>query len=144
MPERLGRADRTETADPVALAAYMRTEPAVHRDAAHCVVAALPGVAVGDISNQPGRQQPHIAEPAAAEHHLVEGRHPASGRVAAAARHSGCLELRRIVARLRRVSVGAAFLLARWHPDKDFVGETEGCEDLFADDVAIILAGHRL
>src|SRR5262249_60195227 len=74
----------------------------------------------------------------------VAGRQPAGGGVAAAARHSGCLELRRIVARLRRVSVGAAFLLASWPSDKDFVGETEGCEHLFADDVAIILAGHRL
>src|SRR5215510_3117879 len=75
VPERLGRADRTETADPVALATHMRAEPAVHRNAAHRVVAALPGVAAGDISNQPGRQQPYIAEPAAAEQHLVECRH---------------------------------------------------------------------
>src|SRR5215475_15437188 len=130
MSERLGRADRTETADPVALATHMRTEPAMHRDAAHRVVAALPGVAAGDISNQPGRQQPHIAEPAAAEQHLVEGRHPASGGVAATAWHSSSFELRRIVARLRRVSVGAAFLLASRHSDKDFVSETNGCEHL--------------
>src|SRR5262249_45270800 len=122
----------------------MRTEPAVHRDAAHRLIAALASVAAGDISDQPGRQKPHIAEPAAAEQHLVEGRHSASGGVAAAARQSGSLELRRIVARLRRVSVGAPFLLASWHSYKDFVGETKGCEGLFAKDVAIILAGHRL
>src|ERR1700757_1249914 len=119
------RADRAEAADPVALAAYMRTEAAMHWNAAHRVVATLSGVAARDIGDQPRRQQPHIAEPAAAEQHLIERRHPASGGVAAAAWHPSGLELRRIIAWLRRVGVGAAFLLARWHPDKDVIGQPE-------------------
>src|ERR1700756_2040365 len=111
MTEGFRRADRAETADPVALPAHMRTEPAMHRNAAHRVVAALTSVAPCDISYKPRRQQPHVAESTATEQHLVERRHPAGSGVAAAARHSGGLEFRRIVARLRRVGVSAALLL---------------------------------
>src|SRR5262249_33858926 len=95
MPKGFGRADRPEAANPIAVAADMGAETAMHRNAAHRVVAALSGVAAGDISNQPRRQQPHIAESATAEQHLIERRHPAGGGIAAAARHPGGLEFRR-------------------------------------------------
>src|ERR1700720_2805693 len=113
MPEGLRRTDRAEAADAVAVAANMRAEAAMHRDAAHRVVAAIAGVAARHVADETRRLQPDIPEPAAPQQHLVERRHPACGRIAAAARHSGRLELRRIVPGFRIVGVGATLLLAR-------------------------------
>ena len=42
MTERRRRADRAEAADAIALAAHMRPEPAMHRDAVHLLVARSP------------------------------------------------------------------------------------------------------
>src|SRR5713101_4518694 len=103
MTEGLRRTDRAEAANAVAVAADMGAKAAMHWDAAHRVVAAITGVAARDIADEPRRQQPHIAEPASAEQHLVECRHPACRRIAAATRHTGRFELRRIVARLLRI-----------------------------------------
>src|SRR5215831_17814562 len=123
MAEGFGGADRAETAAPVAVATDMRTKAAMHRDAAHRIVTAVAGVVAGDVIDEPRRKQPDIAEPAAAEQHLVKGRHAASGRVAAAAWHARGFEFRGIVARLRRVGVSAALLLARRDTDKNVLGE---------------------
>src|SRR5262245_61533688 len=123
MPEGFGSANRAEATDPVAISTHMRAKPAMHWNPAHRDVTAHSGVATCDIVNLSGRQDPHISEPATTEQHLVKCRHTPSGRVAAPARHSGSLGLWRIVTRFRRVSVGAAFLLAHRHTDKDFVCE---------------------
>src|SRR5579884_2598865 len=94
MPEGLGRGQGAETADALAVAADMRPEAAMHRDAVHRVVAALAGMVAGHIGDEPRRQQPHLAEPAPAEQHLIERDHAARRRIAAAARHAGGLEFR--------------------------------------------------
>src|SRR5258707_10232018 len=103
MAEGLRRGDRAEATDLVAVAADMWAEAAMHWDAAHLRVAHFAGVVAGDVGDQPRREHAHIAEPALAEQDLIERRHAARGRVAAAARHSSRLEFRRVVARLGRV-----------------------------------------
>jgi hypothetical protein len=40
------------------VAADVRTEPAMHRDAAHRIVAAVAGVVTGDVTDDPRRKQP--------------------------------------------------------------------------------------
>ena len=144
MTEGRRRGERAEAADALALAADMRPEPAMHRGARHRLVAALAGVVLRDIGDEARRQQPHIAESALPQQHLVERRHAARRRIAAAARHAGRLEFGRVVARLGGVGIGAARLLALRHADKDVAGEAERGQDLVADHLAVIPPGHRL
>ena len=60
-------ADRAKAANAVTVAADMRSQTAMHRNAAHRVVAAIAGVVACHIGDQPRRQQPHISEPAATQ-----------------------------------------------------------------------------
>src|SRR5436190_20120819 len=95
------RGDAAETADAAAGAAGMWADAAMHRDIGHRLVGTVAGEIAGDVFDHPLREQPHRAEPAAAEHHLIERGHRARRAETAAMRQAGLAEFGAVVARLR-------------------------------------------
>src|SRR5438132_407167 len=106
MTECLRRGDAAE-------AARMRPDTAVHRDAGHAFIRAVAGKIARDVLDHSLREQPHGAEPASADHHLVESRHRPRRPEAPAMRQPGLPKFGAVVARLgiwRGVNIGAALL----------------------------------
>src|SRR5437868_14194813 len=124
----------------------MRPDTAVPRAAAHAFVSPVAGKLGRGVLDHSLREQPHGAEPASADHHLVESRHRSRRPEAPAMRQPGLPKFGAVVARLgiwRGVNIGAALLFLGRNTDEKLVDVTERSDDALADDFAGIAASER-
>src|SRR5204862_7374993 len=123
-----GGGEGAEAAVGAAGAGRLRADTAVHRDAGHAFIRAVAGKIARDVLDHSPREQPHGAEPASADHHLVESRHRPRRPEAPAMRPPGLSNFGAVVARLgiwRGVNIGAALLFLGRNTDEKLVDETE-------------------
>src|ERR1700744_124068 len=84
--------DRAEAADHFADAAHMRSETAMHGDAAHAVVGTLAGEVTRRLLDHARRKDALAVERAARSQHLIERGHRTCRGEAAPRRHAGAAE----------------------------------------------------